>query len=77
MCLPLNMYCNMLFRIVVHFPVVFLDGFRNTHWLCVEYTARCEGESKIIRSVATYCALLVGHDTIPVVYLSPKAVVQM
>ena len=36
------MYCNKLFRSIVPFSGVFLDGFRNTNWLCVEYTVRYE-----------------------------------
>ena len=40
MCLHVNTYCNILFRIIVPFPGVFLDGFRNTNWLCVGYTVK-------------------------------------
>ena len=38
--LHVNRYCNILFRIIVPFPGVFLDGIRNTNWFCVEYTVR-------------------------------------
>ena len=43
MCLHVNVYCNVLFRITVLFAVLFLDGFRNTNWLCVEHTVRYIG----------------------------------
>jgi hypothetical protein len=43
MCLHVNMYCYILFRIIVPFPVVILDGFRNTNGLYVECTVRDRG----------------------------------
>jgi translation initiation factor RLI1 len=46
----------------------------------VSYSRLVEGESKIIRNVGIHVAqlvtLLVGHDAILVVYLSPTVVVQ-
>jgi hypothetical protein len=39
--------------------------------------SKYEGESKIICNVGKLVTLLVGHDAIRVVYLSPTVVVQM
>lgn len=47
MCLHVNRYCNILFRIIVPFPGVFLDGIRNTNWFCVEYTVRDLGYVRV------------------------------